>query len=416
MDKVVFRINFLFVGLCFLIPHIFFAQKVLEITITPVFENPNFSYPYTLELPTEPYFDAGRGALFEVLDKNNSIRIPFQISRDGEQKIHWMISPKSGVEVRKYEWVFNDSLIAGASSRIIDSGTSLTIVDGMDSLLRYQYEVVMPPPGVDSSYGRSGFIHPLWTPQGHILTAIQPKDHYHHYGIWNPWTQVEIDGDTIDFWNLAKKQGRVRTAKIISKSEGPIYSEVMALHEHVVLKNNQERVVLNEVQRIKVYPATKEEYFVVDFEFIYNCTTASPFRILEYRYEGLGWRTTRLWDNHNSGVLSSTGKDRTNVDGSKERWTVFQGALGLDFGGAVMMSHPSNFNHPEPMRVWPSSEANGALFGAISTTKDRDWILEPGQTYTLKYRFFVFDGILDAIKAEETWQAFAFPPVGKAER
>jgi hypothetical protein len=33
--------------------------------------------------------------------------------------------------------------------------------------------------------------------------------------------------------------------------------------------------------------------------------------------------------------------------------------------------------------------------------------LEPGKTYTLKYRLVVFNGKFDAVKAEKQWKAFA---------
>src|SRR5690606_5760469 len=65
------------------------------------------------------------------------------------------------------------------------------------------------------SYQRSGFIHPVRTLKGEQLTRIQPADHYHHYGIWNPWTQTVFRGDTVDFWNLRKKEGTVRFARIL---------------------------------------------------------------------------------------------------------------------------------------------------------------------------------------------------------
>lgn len=35
-------------------------------------------------------------------------------------------------------------------------------------------------------YKKSGFLHPVWSPGGEILTRIQAPDHYHHYGIWGP--------------------------------------------------------------------------------------------------------------------------------------------------------------------------------------------------------------------------------------
>lgn len=40
----------------------------------------------------------------------------------------------------------------------------------------------------------------------------------------------------------------------------------------------------------------------------------------------------------------------------------------------------------------------------------RDWPLEPGKNYILKYRFIVFNGVFTGEKAEEAWHYFASPP------
>jgi hypothetical protein len=75
-----------------------------------------------------------------------------------------------------------------------------------------------------------------------------------------------------------------------------------------------------------------------------------------------------------------------------------------------MLSSPSNFNHPEPLRIWPdTSNGRGDLFANFSPTKDRDWLLEPGHTYTLRYRWIVFNGHFTAQQAESAWQYFANP-------
>ena len=55
-----------------------------------------------------------------------------------------------------------------------------------------------------------------WSPEGKVLTRIQPPDHYHHYGIWSPWTMTHIEGREVDFWNLNKGQGTVRFAGVES--------------------------------------------------------------------------------------------------------------------------------------------------------------------------------------------------------
>ena len=95
-----------------------------------------------------------------------------------------------------------------------------------------------------------------------------------------------------------------------------------------------------------------------------------------------------------------------------------QGTLpGNDSGGAVMLSYPANYNYPEPLRIWDenSNGGRGDMFANFSPTKDKDWLLEPGKTYLLKYRLVVFNGRFDAAKAESAWQNFTKPPVVKVE-
>lgn len=273
---------------------------------------------------------------------------------------------------------------------------------GSRPLLSFFYATKYPPPGVDTAYRRSGFIHPLYTLNGHVLTRIQPKDHYHHYGLWNPWTQVLFQGDTVDFWNLGDKKGTVRFKKLLGERSTSAYAEIDVLLEHVALKTHT--IALTENQTIRVHKPQKD-FYAVDITSRLRCATDSPVRLLTYRYGGLGWRTTAEWNKDNSEVLTSEGKDRKDADGSTARWCIVQGALGADYGGMVLMSHPDNYNHPEPLRVWP--ESSNDLFVNFSPTKNKDWLLEPGKTYTLQYRLIVFDGHFDAKRAEAEWNRYA---------
>ena len=302
---------------------------------------------------------------------------------------------------------------AGTSDAIIkvERGPGVaTIVRGEQKLLRYQFDKLDAPPGVDPSYGRSGFIHPLWSPKGHELTRIQPPDHYHHYGIWNPWTHVLYKSDTIDFWNLNKKEGTVRFAKFLQITDGPVWAEYKVLHEHVVLKESTDEVALNEIQSVRVYQPAGRNYYIADISIELRCAGAEPFRILEYRYGGLGWRTTAKWDNKNSEVLTSDGKTRKDADGSTARWCLVQGAIDGDHAGALMMSSPLNYNHPEPLRIWPENQYDrGDMFANFSPTKNKDWQLLPGKTYSLRYRFVVFDGRFEKERSEAVWQHYASP-------
>lgn len=289
--------------------------------------------------------------------------------------------------------------------------TTLRIAMGQQNLLTYQFQTVFPPQGQDSSYQRSGFIHPLHTLRGHRLTCIQPADHYHHYGIWNPWTHTLFEQDTVDFWNLAKKEGTVRFVQLVNHKETTQYAEYTTLHHHVVFKENgPEKVALEEWQTVSVHlPEESQDHYWVDITIALRCATSSPVRLLTYRYGGLGWRATEFWNSANSTVLTSAGKQRDDTDGSRARWCLVQGELSDNaHGGMAILSHPENYNHPEPLRIWDSASNQGKanLFLNFSPTKDRDWLLEPDHTYLLKYRLVVFDGEQSAKDIDQHWSRF----------
>lgn len=293
--------------------------------------------------------------------------------------------------------------------QLIENEEQLEVYQNGTKIIGYQKALKGMPEGVSEAYQRNGYLHPVNTPKGKRLTRIQPEDHYHHYGIWNPWTHTLFEGDTLDFWNLNKKQGTVRFAKLLKKNTGPIFSEIEVLHEHVVLKDGANKVALNEIQNIKTTPLSDTQY-LMDITINYECATEESFKIIQYRYGGFGWRTTEEWDNQNSRVLSSEGNTRKTADGSTARWCIVDGKLGQGYGGALMLSHPENYNHPEPLRVWPEDMyGRGDLFVNFATTKTTDWTFEPGKKYTLKYQLIVYDGTMETTTAEQAWKQFAEP-------
>jgi hypothetical protein len=350
--------------------------------------------------------------LVEIRD-GKKVNIPFQISSSANGRdLYWQIIPSV-----KTNHVFELVRVTAPNNfPVMQAGKNkgaLTIGDNGKELLQYHFETVYPPKGIDTAYKRSGFIHPLNTPSGHALTRINAPDHYHHWGLWNPWTHVLFENDTVDFWNLKDRKGTVRFSGFNTVEAGTVYSGFSALHEHVVFqKNGTEKTAINEIQTVKIYKAQPgDAYYIMDISSQLSCAGSSPVLLLEYRYGGLGIRATEQWDNKNSTTLTSEGKDRKGADGSTARWCLTQGRLGNEYGGLEMMSHPVNYNHPEPLRVWPENmNGRGDVFLNFSPTKNKNWLLEPGRSYLLKYRFLIFDNKLTGAQAEEAWQSFARPP------
>ena len=332
---------------------------------------------------------------------SEKIEIPYQIIGN---KLYWKILKNNSTYL-----ISNESPSLGQDISMSVTTEQIEVFLNNKKVTGYQMALKEVPKEVSKAYQRSGYLHPVNTPSGKRLTRIQPKDHYHHYGIWNPWTHTLFDGDTIDFWNLNKKQGTVRFSKLLNKVTGPVFSEFEVLHEHVVLKDEKNTIALNEIQNIRIFPMDEKRY-LMDLKISYQCATDKAFKIIKYRYGGLGWRTTEVWNNQNSRILTSEGKTRKNADGSTARWCIVDGQLENAYGGVLLLSHPQNYNHPEPLRIWPEDQyERGDLFVNFATTKTKDWILNPGETYELNYRLIVYDGKMDTESAEKAWNQFVNP-------
>lgn len=340
-------------------------------------------------------------------------QIPVQAvtTKDGKE-LKWMLDGETRAgTVRVFELERRDAKRYPAKKAVL-TNTDIQLRDADNRLLlAYRHALQPVPEGVNPLYGRAGFIHPLNTPSGETLTRIQPPDHYHHYGLWNPWTRIAYDGKTYDLWNLGDNQGTVRFEAFEKVYEGPIMAGFDAVHSHVIFDGDQEKSIMLENWEISVTPQQDDRY-LVDVESKLNPVGGLDVTLKEYRYGGLGLRAREEWTNMNSELLTSSGKTRADADGSLERWLLLTGELADGAGGILLMCSPENYNFPEPIRVWPvdGNGGRGDQFVNFSPTKNKDWVLASGHTYTLRYRLVVFDGELTESQAEQYWQSFANPP------
>lgn len=388
------------------------AQKLatVEIALPAVSD---YAYPVSLHLNTVTHLPDSVLTLVEV-SGSERIEIPFQMDPMKDRTLHWLISPEATKGInRRYELHRKTATNHSGSLGLMETEKALIIRKKDKDLWQYNFGMAFPPERVDSAYARSGFVHPMWSPGGKALTRIQPPDHYHHYGLWNPWTRAAYKGETIDFWNLAEKQGTVQFANFVTKSEGPVFAGYRVLHEHLVLQNRDTpEVAMTEVQGTRIYALDEDEtYYLADISILLNPAGAHPVTLKEYRYGSLGWRATEKWNRENSEVITSEGLNRKEADGSLARWCIVQGAIDSDYASVVMMSAPSNYNHPEPLRIWPEDIYDrGDMYANFVPTKNMDWHLEAGKNYVLNYRFLVSSKKISPEAAEAAWKQFASPP------
>ena len=375
--------------------------------------------PLPVRVPVTGLKVNGDSVQVAVLRESEGGMIPIKSQLEtGDNTILWIIpddviAPDS--EVIFHIKMHKAATDPGGKNQARMDGHNISLSYGGKKVLDYRHAFLEAPANVDPLYGKSGFIHPLRSPEGNILTQVQPVDHYHHYGIWNPWTKTIVGGQEVDFWNLASGEGTVRFAGLISRTAGDVFSGFTIRQEHVNFKaRGPDQVAINESWHVKNFPVEIEgrTCWLIDFTSTLNNPLDSAIELSAYRYGGgIGWRATAAWNKDNSSILTSEGKTRKEADGTHARWCKVEGWFPSGISsGIVFCSHPGNRSHPEPMRVWPE-DANdrGDVFFEFCPIRHQKWTIYPGKDYVMKYRMLVFDGEISPEIAESVWQAFAQP-------
>ena len=386
---------------------------VIKTTDTPLL-------PLPLKIPAYDLFTNADSVRVQVFREAEAGLVPVRSQLEpGLDAALWIIPDREIPAGR--EVVFHVRLEKGledsVENRVVMDSRNISLLYGETKVLDYHHAYREAPAGANPLYGKSGFIHPLRSPAGNIMTSIQPADHYHHYGIWNPWTRTMVEGQAVDFWNLAAGEGTVRFAGLVSKTAGAAFSAFTIRQEHVNFKAvGQDKVALNEIWHVKHFPVEigGRTCWLIDFTTMLNNPLDSAIEFSAYRYGGgIGWRATAAWHKDNSSVLTSEGRTRTDADGTHARWCRVEGGFPTGIrSGMLICSHPGNRSHPEPMRVWPldANGGRGDVFFEFCPIRHRKWMIYPDRDYVLKYRMLVFDGDLPDEVAESVWQQYALPP------
>jgi hypothetical protein len=363
---------------------------------------------------------AGKSNSFRIVNEEGitgKTPIPSQtVTANGKTVLYWILSGKTKAgAVRTFIAESVKKQPERGIMQVEDTRQALILKKDGKPVLQYNYAHVEAPAGADPAFGRSGFLHPAWSPAGNVLTAIQPKDHYHHYGIWNPWTHIEYDGEQYDLWNLGSKKGTVRAGDIKNTQQGDVFSRFDAALVHVIFTPGSEKVIMDEQWNITAWNIPAIDGFLWDFESYLSPSTPLPILLQQYRYAGFGYRATQEWTKDNCEMMTSEGKTRQEIDGTSARWIYVTGDTKTGRSGLLFMGHPENYNAPEPLRIW-DKQANGGrgdVFINFAPTKNKDWKLETGKHYVLRYRVLAYEGEMTSTQANRLWNDFAYPP--KAE-
>jgi Methane oxygenase PmoA len=347
------------------------------------------------------------GETFQLRD-DQGVVVPVQMMKD--RRVAFVLSRLAPWERRTL--VLEPALDRRDKTRAVEAVKKAGQVDlvlGGKLVFTYRGEkTALPSPDVKPIFQRGGYIHPVLTPEGRLVTDDYPPDHLHHHGIWFAWTNTEFQGRKPDFWNMGDGTGTVEFESLLDTWSGAVNGGFKARHRYVDLSAPTPVTALTDTWEVTLHAlgSGAPKYRVFDLVSTHDLASSSPLVLPEYRYGGIGVRGHRTWLGETGTVfLTSEGKTRKDGHGTRARWCHIGGTVDGKPVGIAVLDHPSNFRHPQAMRIHPTEP-----FFNFAPMQLGRMELVPGKPYVSKYRFVVYDGQPDKALIDRLWHDFAAPP------
>jgi hypothetical protein len=292
----------------------------------------------------------------------------------------------------------------------------IIITDDSKPVLRYNYKTVFEKDAIDTlpankysrqpndtfmanpsiyAVPRSNYIHPLYGPEGELLTRDWSKDHPHHRGIYWAWPEVEFGTRRGDLHALqivfARPTGNIKLRS------GPVYAQVEA--ENIWMWEDREPVV-REVAVIRAYRQTLFGR-VIDLSFRFDALKDSVTlarRETKY-YGGLNIRMQTPKMQEISFLKDSS------VNKPRRAWSDLSGLFsGADTtSGLLVLQHHKNPDYPGEYIQYPDL----AWIQPTFPTSGTRYKLTSGRPLVLRYRLLVHSGMKpDNDFSSLLWDAF----------
>ncbi len=335
-------------------------------------------------------------------DKSTTVA---QWEEDG-RRLWWIESGLKQGQTRRYRLAAGTGR-AGSPHAVTsrDDGRQVVIAVGDRPALHYNH-AVFPSPDPDKPYhARSGFIHPLQTPKGLVVTDPMPADHLHQHGIMFAWRNTSFEGRKVNFWEDAAREGRIQHEAIEQLVSGPVFGELLVRLRHLDLTAPAgPKDVLHETWRVRVFGIA--DPFLWELESTQQLVGGSPLVVHQFHYGGMMIRGSAQWtDPQRSGFLTSEGHDRGSGNHTRPDWVEFYGPVSDELAGMLCMGHPQNFRTPQPVRLHPSMP-----YFCFAPMVLGEFRLAEDQPYRSSFRFVIHDGRMDREQASPWWNDYASPP------
>ncbi len=312
--------------------------------------------------------------------------------------------PLATGQTRRYSLVLGEAAASPALTATKDD-RAVTLKAGGKTILAYNTAVVEPPEGVDPIYAASGFIYPIYTPLGKLVTDDFPPDHFHQHGFFFAWTDTTFEGRHVDFWNIFKKDGMTEHGELTDTRSGDVYAGFTAIRRYVDRSAPEgPKTAVNETWTVRAYALG--DGYLIDLDSVQRAASDSPLLINEYHYGGMEVRGAREWvEGTDDGMVTSEGKDQVEGNHTRPDWVEMYGPVEGAPVGIVALGSPDNFRHPQPVRLHPDNP-----YFCFSPMVLGEFSIEPGKDYVSRYRFWIHDGTPEPVTNDRLEHDYAEPP------
>ena len=272
--------------------------------------------------------------------------------------------------------------------RLVETkGEKVAVFCGDQPILEYRYTPTRP----------KTYVHPLYTPNGSVVTYDSPPDHLHHQGLMLAWSDV----NGIDFWGEKNpgKHGPIVHQRWLKLHAGPTVT-LSALNHWVA----DGKVLVVERQTIRVSPPAAD-FLSMDWESeLAPAQETVKLSASHNPYNGLGVRFPHCMDLGR--CLNSNGTTEIKkANGDAATWCTYCGSMGEGKGvaGLAMFDHPNNPRHPTPFFVMNNK------FGYMTAapTFYKPFELTPGQKLRFRWGVVTYVGEPDRAKIDGWYKQWA---------
>lgn len=296
--------------------------------------------------------------------------------------------------------------------RFEDDGHGLTLIEDGKPIYVYRYDFVSPPEGVEEHFRRLGYLHPLYGLNGEILTQDFPDDHYHHRGVFWAWPECSVGERRLDVWAL--KDARQVHEALLTKEAGKD-SATLRVQNAWVFDDAPDKPQVRETIEISALPAEKGKR-ALDFTLRFENVSGQTITFLGAEnkgYGGLCFRPDKARKPmHFTTASGPVAEDQLRFDTpwadvSFEKKPDGDETTGSEAAqvGVAIFQHPTNPGYPHPGWIFRHYSFLGA-----SWPHEETHVMEPGESFTLRYRLLVHRGSAEQAKVAAAFEQYAGKP------